>query len=762
MDFEKNYLNVDNEDDIFNLDEENKQQQGQETFSAEERFLVGEEYISKEENEVIDSQTKNINNEKNNNKNNINSSHLSCSFFGVVASVVSTVLIIGTAVGIIPALSKNISVSNFLSRSNELGFIVDKDSDKEYIMNLYNDDYNESLELTSVNEYIYSDLIPNTLYYLDVYDVSNESSKKVYSANYLTKDSDKYNVSILNEGISDNMLYLHVSYEGEGIDFVTVEILENNKQLLLYEGSPKEEFIVNVEDSNKDITCRVYVNGSITHFEKLVESQEEEKQDEPSEKISVESVSLSSKQVYLLEGDTMTLTATVLPENATDKSLNWESTNTSVVTVDNGLITAVGAGSSIIIVSTNDGGKYATCSITVNNSSVSVESVSLNKTSIELIVGETETLVPTILPEDATYKSVTWSSDDETVATVEDGVVTAVGEGETTITVTTVDGDFTDTCVVTVVDNTIHVTGVSFENDTESIEQKGTITLNPIVTPNNATNTSVTWESSDASIATVNSSGVVTGVMPGVATITVTTVDGSYTADCVITVTAIEPTMSNVFFYKNVTNYGNKIITVGLGYEDPSKVWNDQFYIKLATGSYDGDVLFEGEIKPTEEYYAALNKFILPSWTNSYTETLENTNVTYYLSVYPLSAESYTSEYAIKTRNIYGGSAFTNGTDPIPGSIILDETIENSGDIMQQFHIASSGMTGYDSIDVKFTNVTSGGETTIQNITLGEVTTLEVALPSGSTEFKVDVIGHKGDDVVNIISENVVLENNYI
>ena len=852
MDFEKNYLNIDNEDDIFNLDEENKQQQGQETFSAEERFLVGEENVSaKEENEIIDSKPKNNNGIKE--KSNINSSHLSSSFFGVVTTVVSSVLLVGTAIGVIPSIVKNISVDNFLSRSTELGFIVEKDSSKEYVMNLYNDDYNYSFDLTDEHEYIYSDLIPNTLYYLDIYDVTNESSKKIHSSNYVTKEKDNYNAEIFNSEILDKKLRFNVQYEGSNLDFVTVLVFENGKQVFLYEGKPKNEFDVSLESEFSEVTCKVYINGEMTEFKQFIESDvvpaedEDETTGDDTEKISVESVSLSESEITLVIGENKAITATVLPENATNKALRWSISGTDVATVEDGLVTAVGVGRTILIVSSNDGGKYKTCVINVTDGSVPIQSISLNESTINMEVGESETLEATVLPENATDKSVTWTSEDPTIATVEDGVVTAVAEGhttiiatgsdgitwagctvyvtdpnpsvksvslnestleidlgenstltatvmpynavdksvtwessdtdvatvangvitavgvgETTITVTTVDGGFTATCIVTVVDNSIHVTGVSFENDTESVEQNDTITLVPIITPTNATNTNVTWESSDTDVAIVNSNGVVTGVMPGVVTITVTTVDGSYTADCVITVTAIEPTMSNVFFYKNVTNYGNKIITVGLGYEDPSKVWNDQFYSKLATGSYDGDVLFEGEIKPTEEYYAALNKFILPSWTNSYTETLENTNVTYYLSVYPLSAESYTSEYAIKTRNIYGGSAFTNGTNPIPGSIILDETIEKSGDIMQQFHIASSGMTEYDSIDVKFTNVTSGGETTIQNITLGEVTTLEVALPSGSTEFKVDVIGHKGDDVVNIISENVVLENNYI
>ena len=149
----------------------------------------------------------------------------------------------------------------------------------------------------------------------------------------------------------------------------------------------------------------------------------------------------------LAVGDTETLIATVLPENATDKSVTWSSNNESVATVVNGRITAVGLGNATITVTTNDGGLTATCVVTVN--SVHITSITLNKTSTTLAVGDTDTLIATISPENATDKSVTWSSNNESVAIVnENGTITAVGVGNATITVRTNDGGLTATCEV--------------------------------------------------------------------------------------------------------------------------------------------------------------------------------------------------------------------------------------------------------------------------------------------------------------------------
>ncbi len=149
-------------------------------------------------------------------------------------------------------------------------------------------------------------------------------------------------------------------------------------------------------------------------------------------------------------------------------------------------------------------------------------------------IGSTVTLTATVLPSDATYKSVTWSSSDTAVATVSSkGVVKGKKAGTAKITVTTVDGRKTATCVVTV--NPVKVKSVSLKSKATVIKGK-TIKLEPVITPENATNKSVTWKSSKKSVATVDKNGKVKGKKAGKATITVTTKDGKKKATCTVTV----------------------------------------------------------------------------------------------------------------------------------------------------------------------------------------------------------------------------------
>ena len=165
--------------------------------------------------------------------------------------------------------------------------------------------------------------------------------------------------------------------------------------------------------------------------------------------IHVTSVSLDKTDLSLTVGGSETLTATITPDNASNKNVTWESSNTNVATVDaNGEVTAVSAGTATITATAD--GKSATCTVTVTAATVPVTGVTLNKTSTSLYVGDTETLTATVQPGNASNQTVTWSTSDASVATVENGVVRATGRGTATITVTTVDGGFTADCTVTV------------------------------------------------------------------------------------------------------------------------------------------------------------------------------------------------------------------------------------------------------------------------------------------------------------------------
>ena len=165
--------------------------------------------------------------------------------------------------------------------------------------------------------------------------------------------------------------------------------------------------------------------------------------------------------------------------------------------------------------------------------------VSLNKTATTISVGGDETLTATVAPANATNKAVTWSSSDNTVATVDaTGKVTGIKAGTAGITVTTVDGSHTATCTVTVQAGTIAVSGISLNKTATTVSVGGDETLMATVAPANATNKAVTWRSSDNAVATVDANGKVTGIKAGTAIITVTTLDSNHTATCTVTVTS--------------------------------------------------------------------------------------------------------------------------------------------------------------------------------------------------------------------------------
>lgn len=259
--------------------------------------------------------------------------------------------------------------------------------------------------------------------------------------------------------------------------------------------------------------------------------------------VPVTGVTLNETEVTLEEGETFTLEETVLPEDAGNKTVSWATSDAAVVTVEKGVVTAVAPGEATITVTTEDGGKTSDCKIVVKPAVIAVESVSLDKTELTIAEGENATLNATVLPENATNKNVVWTSDNEEVATVSDGKITALKSGAATITVTTEDGGKTATCQVTVEDAYVPVSNVTLDNTSLVLNEGESATLAATVLPENATDKSLVWSSSDESVATVND-GEVVAVNMGTAVITVTTTDGGKTAEC--TVTVKDPDFVNV------------------------------------------------------------------------------------------------------------------------------------------------------------------------------------------------------------------------
>ena len=250
-------------------------------------------------------------------------------------------------------------------------------------------------------------------------------------------------------------------------------------------------------------------------------------------RVAVTGVSLSKRDLPLVKGATEMLIATVSPTDATNKKVIWSSNNSSVATVENGQVTAMSVGNATITVTTEDGNHTAMCEVVVT-APILVTGVTLSQTQLSLLKGTTATLVATVVPPDATNQKVTWSSNNTTVATVENGKVTAVSGGKANISVTTEDGNHTATCEVTV---TVPVTGVTLSQTELPLVKGTTATLTATVSPTDATNKKVIWSSNNSSVATVEN-GQVTAMSVGNATITVTTEDGNHTAMCEVVVTA--------------------------------------------------------------------------------------------------------------------------------------------------------------------------------------------------------------------------------
>ena len=188
---------------------------------------------------------------------------------------------------------------------------------------------------------------------------------------------------------------------------------------------------------------------------------------ERTEPVAETGVTVTPTTVDLKVGETKQLTISIEPARATNTHYTCQSNKESVATVDNtGLVTAVGLGTTTITVTTEDGNKTATCTVNVldENGELPLESLSLDKTELLLLVNESKQLQVIYNPSTTTQKGVTWSSDDTQIAAVENGTVKAIAEGQTTITVkSTADPSKTATCKVKVsVNNNVSITDTAF------------------------------------------------------------------------------------------------------------------------------------------------------------------------------------------------------------------------------------------------------------------------------------------------------------
>ena len=254
------------------------------------------------------------------------------------------------------------------------------------------------------------------------------------------------------------------------------------------------------------------------------------------EKVPVTGIRFDKENILFSEiGETALLRATVLPEDADNKNVRWESSNEKVATVENGIVTCKGYGTAEISATTEDGGFTAVCKVTAERKEILPTSITLNKADVTMNVGETTKLKADVWPTVADNKSVLWNSDNEDIAKVSsDGVVTAVKAGKTKVYATTQANNLKAECEITVLQP---VTGIEMDKASISFTYIGeTVQLTAKLLPEDASNQNVTWESSDTKVAIVSKGKVVcTGF--GTAVIYAVSADGGFMATCIINAT---------------------------------------------------------------------------------------------------------------------------------------------------------------------------------------------------------------------------------
>ena len=249
-------------------------------------------------------------------------------------------------------------------------------------------------------------------------------------------------------------------------------------------------------------------------------------------------ISISNAPQSLPVGSSVQLEAAVTPDDYVGHIM-WESSDTSVLRVlSNGKVVAVGQGEAVITASVGECTSSVTITVTGEQPGESgLTGVSLDRYTLTLYAGEeAEQLTATLKPE-GTEATIRWTSSNQTAATVsQDGKVTPLAAGVTVVTAAA--GDYRASCIVTVQPKRVRVTGIRFDEPTHTLMMGSTVTLQPIIAPDDATVKNLTWVSSDEQTATVSRTGIVTALSVGETTITATTVDGGYSAEIKIIVTA--------------------------------------------------------------------------------------------------------------------------------------------------------------------------------------------------------------------------------
>ncbi|MCR5485005.1 MAG: Ig-like domain-containing protein [Clostridiales bacterium] len=349
------------------------------------------------------------------------------------------------------------------------------------------------------------------MYYSDSVSDCDEIGNEVVLPWMTTFDADIFGVDCEKYDVPD---WIYSSLAAEKIYLPVVSFVENGAAYRTY--------------MSNTYTVQKALNGIFTDFMDIVH---------------VEGISLDYETLYIYAGGTTTVTATVYPENAANKTVIWSSDNTDIASVStSGEITGVSEGSAVITATTLDGDLKAECTVFVRSPFVRVSKVTVSPEALTLKKGETKYLTANVFPPNATDKTVKWSSSDNSVAAVSDkGAVTGVNDGTAIISALSSDGKHSGSCAVTVSRPYVGVTDVKLSRTELTLNEGDEVSLTAIVSPPDATNKAVKWSSSDSYVATVSSGGSVKGLHAGTAVITASSSDGKKSDHCAVTVKASDP-----------------------------------------------------------------------------------------------------------------------------------------------------------------------------------------------------------------------------
>lgn len=329
---------------------------------------------------------------------------------------------------------------------------------------------------------------------------------------------------------------------GQGIvidagDAVTIGVNEN-RQLTAYSRKDNSKTTV-IWSSDNTAVVTVDYNGMLTGISDGTATITATTPDESysaSCKVTVSSVltniAFENASLTLEKGSEITLTPVLTPANVTDVTLIWMSGDPKVAVVENGVVTAVGNGTTSIYVSDNENKLTAVCTVTVETTVTGLK-LNVEAFTIQMNKGDSRKLIAEITPADSSNQNLTWVSSNPDVVEVEaDGTITAKSGGAANITVTT-DNGISDTCNIVV---NSPVEGITLDRTEVVIGVGETLQLIATIIPEDASQQDVSWGCSDLSVVTVDNTGALLGMKTGTVEVTATTVDGYRIATCTVTV----------------------------------------------------------------------------------------------------------------------------------------------------------------------------------------------------------------------------------